>query len=499
MEWVVLLNNQKVNWELVEDISTITQSTDYPYASVTTPAQCTITLIDETGTYSPENDDNFFTQQTDSDGNALNQDGSKCPVTIKIDHAVVFEGSIIEVYQDPNSANTFITCDDRTGDPIEDFGLEKDWKLILDTTQTGVNGIYPLTCGVTPISDESAEINKALNTPVNIVDKINTAGNLSSDNVKIEDDQVVSEGGPIDSVAGGAYPQMSAKSPYRYKTVIELVKLLTASVTNRTIIIDPVILNKHIESLGRIGYETIIGKLGSSTHLGWFGYVTDFIVDGTKIYFAYTCNRSNSHNSYIIQLDTIDDARTIKATLPANRQVWGLAKIGNNLIMLVSDPGNQTGRPIPVPTEGSYDSAVETSLVQLQYFDVTQQSPSIGTLVARSNTYRPQLAHFYQFGSKFPFTRRDWLQDALPDTRRRLIVQGTQLIYPYANEVNEVKSAGIAKVSIGGSPSKIMEFKSDGYNHAGYAYAMDGGEVFFATTFLTGIPGVWKTVKGTVS
>lgn len=497
--WECLLNTIDI-MEDVEDISTISQGTSYPYTIESTPATCDIIIIDEAGYYTPSNPQNFFVDQS------LNQDGVKCPVEIKIDSESVFIGEVLDISQNGGEGEPdgiTITCIDKSLDlreeKITDFGLDKEWKMIEDTQEGSTHGVYPITCGVSPLSDDSIEISKALNSLVNIVGDVKNVGLLSSDNVKVEDDRFISEGAPIDVVAGGAYPQASAKSPYRYKTIAYLVAKITASISNKLLQIPPQEIASHYEKLGRPGYESILGNIGSSNPLNWVGYVTDILIDGTRVFFAYSVNRGSSYNSYILELNLSTADYAVKATLTATREVWGLAKIGDNLIILCTDSTNVAGTD--TPTAGSYDSSASASLrkVQLIYLDVTQNTPSIGVLVPKTSSFPAQLACFYNFGTKIEYTRRAFEQDAKPDTRRRLIVHGTSLIYPYAKTDGATTEAGAAQVSVGATPTKITSFLSDGLNQAGFAYYQTGTTLYFATTFLNASNSTLKVVRETVS
>ena len=356
--------------------------------------------------------------------------------------------------------------------------------------------MYPIGLGVSLISEESATISKALNQELNIVSEIQRTGVLDSDNVEITDNAVLSEGGAIDADAGGAYPQIRAKTPYRYKSVISLINAIldhyAVAEGNRYLEIPKPQIDRHAENLGRPGYDTVIGSIGSSQHLSWNGHVTDIIEDGTTLYFAYSVTRGASAFSRILALDTITDTWTRLITFADSmREVWGLAKIGNSLVMLVTDSRNTTLSD-KTPVDGSYDSSQAGNKTKLLYFDVTQTSPSIGILVDSNATLPAQLATFIQAGSEIAFDTPSPNDLLLPDTRRRLVVAGNSLYYGYAKSNGDF---GVARVAIGGTPTAVTTAKSDNYNHAGFAYDTDGSTVVFGTTYVSGIDSSMKIVK----
>ena len=468
-EITVTLASQMITDDVLE-INTIARSTDYPFATETQPSTTHLMLSDPDGNYSPENANNFFTD------NSQNQNGVRCPVEVLDGSKVLFDGEILEVSQVPNSARVTVRCIDKTRpirvEELADFGLQKAWKLIQDVDLSAVSGVYPLGLGTTPISDDSATISKALNEELNIVSEVKDSGVLDSDNVEITDVAVFSEGGAIDAVAGGAYPQMTAKTPYRYKSVRTLLNAVLAhySISGAAIDISTKTIDLHAESLGRAGYESLVGELGSATHLNWNGYVTDILEDSGTLYFAYTVNRGQAAFSRILTLDTATDTwETLYTFADSGREVWGLAKIGDNLVMLITD-------------DGSYDASESSNTTQILYFDVTVDPPSVGVLVGSSEMLKPQLATFFQ-------------NRMLPDTRRRLVVDGSNLYYGYAKSD---KDFGVAQVSIGGSPSVVLEANYDNnYNHAAFAYARDSGVLYFGVIFLSQVGSTLKIVKST--
>lgn len=56
---------------------------------------------------------------------------------------------------------------------------------------------------------------------------------------------------------------------------------------------------------------------------------------------------------------------------------------------------------------------------------------------------------------------------------------------------------GVARMAIGGSPSSVLVATSDeNYNHAGFAFALEGNTPVFGTVFLSQVGRTLKVVKG---
>ena len=488
----VLLASEDIT-DAVLEIGTISRGASYPFLTEMQPATAHLTLSDPDGDYSPENVNNFF------DTHGENANGTRCPVEVRADTKVLFAGEVLEVVQNTPRATVNLKCIDKTRairiKDLTDFGLQKAWKLIQETQQSAESGVYPIGLGVAPISEGSATLTKADDQALNVVSEIKTTGVLTPDNVQITEAAILSEGGPIDAAA--AYPQIRAKTPYRYKNIITLINAIlnhySVAMGNRYMEVPPQTLELHAESLGRPGYDTVIGALESSQHLNWNGYVTDILRDGNTLYFAYTVNRGQTAFSRILAYETMPDTwNTLYTFSESGREVWGLAKIGDNLVMLVTDSRN-TSRSNKTPVEGSYDSSQSGNKTKVLYFDVTQAIPSVGVMVDSTATLPAQLATFYQAGRIARGAIRPSNDGLLPDTRRRLIVSGSNLYYPYARSNGDF---GVARVSIGGSPSAVLTAKSDGNrNHAGFAYALSGSTLVFGTTYLSAEESTVKIVK----
>ena len=482
MEYQVTLASQDITDDIIR-IGTIARSTDYPFVTETQPSTAEIVVSDTDGDFSPENVNNFFAR------NSQNRDGTRCPVRVLVDGEVLFAGETLDVNHNTPQATVQIKCHDlsrqiRT-EELTDFGLAKAWKLIEDTEQGADGGVYPIGLGTAPISDESATVSKALNADLEIVPEIKTTGVLDRDNVQITDRAVRSEGENIDSVAGGAYPQISAKSPYRYKDAATLVNAIlehyNIAQADRYIELPAKTVGRYAESLGRPGYESVVGKIGSSQHLNWLGHVTDMLLDGDDLYFAYSppYRAVQNYSPRVFRLNLATDTWTTFFPTPtAGTEIWGLAKIGDNLILLTTE-------------DGHYDSAETGNETQLLYFDVTLSPLSLGILVGTGATLPAQIATFYASGSQSVFQGS---YNLLPDTRRRLIVHNSELYYPYASSSGDF---GVAKVAIGGSATAVVPAKDDGWNRAGFAYAFDGSDIVFGTTFLSASGSTRKIVRTT--
>lgn len=494
-EIVVTLASEEIDIHSLLKVEVYERSTSFPYATETQPHTAQITLSDPTGRFGPDNANNFFST------NMQNQNGARCPVKIEADTHVLFSGEVDDLKQNIPRATVLLKCIDNSREirieALSNFGLQKAWKLIEDTDPdfSTENGVYPIGLGVAPLSEDSISASRALNQSLNIVPEIKVAGVLDADNIAITDTAVVSEGGPIAAAAGSAYPQITAKSLYRYKKAITLINAILAhyAITDKYIDIPNKTIDPHAETVGRPGYESVVGNIGSSNHLSWYGYVTDILADGDVLYFAYTVNRGSSYDSRILTYDRSTDAwETLYTHATAGTEIWGLEKIGDDLIMLLTDSANISNTS-DIPATGSYDSNA-SSKVYLAYFDATLDTPSVGTLVAKTATYPPQLAHFYQIGAKTALTAEAsplWETTALPDTRRRLLIHNNQIYYGWAKN----GTAGVAKVAIGGTPASVMDFASDSKNHAGFGYCFNGSQLILATTFFDGVQSTLKAVR----
>ena len=411
MSLIVRLANVDVS-EDVLDCDIIRRAMSFPYALRATPSTLKVTLSDESGKYAPTNTSNFFVN------NSYPRNAKKVPVQVTYKTEILFVGEVLEITQLSTGEIVLDSMDKSRAmriDEMTNFGLSKSFKLIQDTEAGGIGGVYPLECGVAPVSRGSASGSRALGDALSVVDVIEDTGVLDSDKVQIRGNEVISEGGPINAVAGGAYPQMSIKSPLRYKYATTAVRAILQhyGITSSNIQVLPKNVEINFGSMGRLGYESIVGEIGSSNHLSWYGYLTDFFIDGSDFYFAISVPRGSPYFSRIVKYNEHTDEETLVYTHgTAGTELWGLAKVGNNIVMLLTDSANISASS-DVPTVGSYDSAHQ-SKVYLAYFDETVSPVSVGTLVPKTSGLRPTLACFYQIGNKDPLYDPLWENEGAP-------------------------------------------------------------------------------------
>ena len=479
--------------EYVSDVDTISRTTSYPHALETSPDTCSIVLDDEEGEFSPDNISNFFVSKM------FPQNGKQTPVNIQYNSKVLFNGQIDEVTSNPEAGRITIACIDKTypiqKDVITDFGIEKSWRPVADQEQTNpLEGVYPVTCGVSPLSKGSVSGKNNAGSDLNVVDEIKSAGILDPLNISVNG-EIQSEGGEIPVTDKSSYPQVSGKAPYRYKQIKTLVdRILThygIPEDKRQIEIPDINIGSHFSVYGRVGYESSVGNIGATNPLR-FGVITDFVVDGDIIYFVFSISRGGPGSSQIIKYDRTTDKEESILTLPTGRECWGLAKIGNNLIMMLTQSEDISDFN-DTPALGSYDSRTNTR-VTLSYFDVTSNNVAVTGLVPTSDARPPQLAHFYQLGERINVSAPSFLRSFLPDTRRRIVVSGSNIYYGFAKD----NRAGIARVQIGtgGGTTEVMSFNTDSKNHAGFIFKEFGNDLILGTTFFTAERSIIKLVRG---
>ena len=465
------------------DVSTISRGTGYPYAAATQPSTAQVTLSDADGEFAPENANNFWTQQ------GGNQNATRTSVEIRAKNKVIFSGEVLEITQNITQATVVVKCTDlsrklRT-DKITDFGLEKAWRLVGGDAV----GVYPLVAGTPPLSDDSVTVERANDDALNIVSKVKTSGVLDPNNIEVSDEAIISEGQWIDVDNPGTYPGITAKTPYRYKHVNTILTDILdhfayADGAARSIETLSKSVNLYGAALGRIGYDAVLGNVGSGVYLNWHGVVTDVLYDAGDFYFAYSVNADATKFSQILKYDISEDAWSVVRTLlTASREIWGLAKIDNNLIMLITDGDYDSARSeLEKRTSTDTLGVNETKLI---YMDITETTPAINTLVDSDSEFPPQIAMLLQTGSHVMHISERSTYEPLPDTRRRLRVNGSTLYYPFAvtNADGDIR-AGVASVEIGEDPASVLEFGSDGYNHAGFAFDFAGDDIVLGTTFI---------------
>ena len=470
----VKIHNQDIGTpKSIEDIG---KSLDYPDLTEFRVGECSFTLTDVQGDFSPNNPSNFFTRH------GGHPTGYKAPVEIAAGYLIVdgtthteviFKGQIIRVVQDAKAATVRIVCSDNFGNirnkAITDFGIARHFMLTEAVPQVGENGEYPILAAMMPASEGSVSLKtKVTDTPILPVQKLKTEGHLNPRNFAIDRDRVNTEGGLIVDRQVG-YPQLRMKSPYRYRHILDVITdiLNHAGIPHSEIDIPEQAAAPHFSSNGRINYD-LLGTIGSSNPLTWNGYVTDFLYDASDNtwYFLYNRGRNNPNGLSQIIAYAVATRTYRRAYQWSNSsvEVWKFTKAGTSFFVMGS-------------TGGNYD-AKETSS---EPFIAELRGPAPFTEVAwvvKTDTLKPQLAHYYH-GVGGIYMK--------PDSRRQLIYrQSDGLYYAYATAT----AFGIAKKANATAAATVeISVNPDGFgNHAGLCFAIDaagtlaGGITYISST-----------------
>ena len=448
----------------------ITSGIDYPNLTEFRIGECTITLRDVHGDYSPNNPLNFFTQH------GGHRTGRHSPVEIEAGFIVdgthhtetIFKGTILRIVQNATPATVKLICADGVGglrsDAIIDFGIGRHFMLTTDTSQSGENGFYPIMDAVMPASHGSVSLATRTGETLPPVQKLKTEGTLNPRNFIINREGVRTEGGLIVNRQVG-YPQIRMKSPYRYRHIQDVIRdiLMHAGITDSEIEIPAQVVDSHFSSNGRVNYD-LLGNIGSSNPITWNGYVTDFLYDTGKWYFLYNSHRGNANGiSQVIEYDVATRTYTQLHQFASAVEVWKFTKSGDNLYILATMGGN-------------YDANESSSENQIIALDISG-TPSESVFVAETATLQPQLSHYYAgVGSVHH----------LPDSRRQLIYRdGDGLYYAYVDAPNS--RFGVAKATAANTTTAIITINLDNYaNHAGLAFDISSSGVLHgATTFVS--------------
>ena len=469
----------------------IQKSIDYPQLTEFRVGECSFTLKDIHGDFSPNNPANFFTR------NGGKATGYQSPVQIAAGFIVngtrhtqtVFTGQIIRLVQDAKAGTVKFVCTDNFGDmrnkPIADFGVPRHFKLTEDSQQTEGNGVYPILKAALPASHDSVTLQtRSGGTQIKPVQKLQTEGHLDPLHYSVTEEGIQTEGGFIVN-RGVGYPQVQLKSPFRYREITDVIAdiLTHAGITQSEITIPEIDVASHFSSSGRVNYEGI-GTIRAEP-LTWNGYVTDVLQEGDKRYYLYTPGTYIKDpkypgwrylNPYGIPMIIVYDGATRTSNVLhtfSNQALepWKFTKIGNDFYVVAAGAAWH-------PAFFDYDSNdtdARTSIIKLTGSG-TPLTFTETEFVARTATLTPQLAHYY---AGMPVR---WM---LPDTRRKLIYYNNALYYVYVNR--GTKAFGIAKATLG-SQTAVITINQDTYgNHAGVDFDINAsGTLKMSTTFLSG-------------
>ena len=456
---------------LVDDI---VQGVDYPNLTEFRVGECSFTLRDIHGDFSPNNPSNFFTQH------GGRRTGRNSPIEIEAGFigegtrhtATIFKGTIIRLVQGAKDATVKVVCTDNFGDmrkkTIADFGIPRHFMLTEALEQgSAVNGDYPILDAVLPASDGSVSLATRVGETLKPVQKLATEGTLDPTHFIIDREGVRTEGGPIVN-RGIGYPQLRMKSPYRYRHIKDVITdiLTHAGITDSEIHIPEQDVDAHFSSNGRVNYA-LIGNIGSSNPVTWNGFITDRCYDATagKWYTLYNKGHHNPNGfSQIIVYDEATRTETKLHGFTAATEVWKFTKSGNSLYILAT-------------TGGNYDANESTSENQILTLDISTNPPTETVFVPHTNALQPQLAHYYAgVGSVHH----------LPDSRRQLIYRANDgLYYAYVDRANS--KFGVAKATAQNTTTAVITINMDTYeNHGGIGFDINASGVLKgATTFLS--------------
>lgn len=467
----VKIHNEDVTDDLAS-VDDIVRGIDYPNLTEFRVGECSFTIQDQKGDFSPNNPSNFFTQHGGQ------RTGRNSPIEIEAGFIVngtihtetIFKGTIIRLVQNAKGATVKAVCSDNFGDmrkkTIADFGVSRHFMLVADTSQSGENGFYGIMDAVMPAADGSVSLKtKVTDDPITPVQKLSTEGTLDPQNFIIDREGVHTEGGFIEGAQIG-YPQLRMKSPYRYRHIKDVITdiLNHAGITDSEINIPVQAVDSHFSSNGRVNYDLIgVGSLvGSSNPITWGGYITDFIHDSGTWYFLYNGGRNNINGiSQVIEYDEATRTYRQLHKFAAAVEVWKFEKHGGNFYILASSGGN-------------YDASEMSSKNQIIQLDISTDPPTETVFVAHTNARQPQLAHYYHgVGNIF----------MKPDSRRKIIYHGNGLFYAYAAN----QQFGIAKATAQNTTTAVISLNMDTHgNHAGIAFDIKNNTLQGATTFVSG-------------
>ena len=473
VEIIVKIHDQDVTDSTVS-VDDITSGIDYPNLTEFRIGECSLTIRDPHGDYSPNNPSNFFTQH------GGHRTGRHSPVEIEagfiVDGAThtetVFKGTILRLVQDAKAATVKLICADGVGglrsDAIADFGVSRHFMLVADTSRSGENGVYPIMDAILPASHGSVSLATRTGETLPPVQKLKNEGALNPRNFIINSEGVRTEGGLIVNRQVG-YPQLRMKSPYRYRHLKDVINdiLTHAGITDSEIEIPEQDVDSHFSSNGRINYD-LLGNIGSSNPITWNGYVTDRIHDAANNRWLslYNGHRGNPNGiSQVIEYDETTRTETQLHKFAAAVEVWKFTKSGDNLYILAT-------------TGGNYDANEQSSENKIIRLDLSTEPPTETVFVADTVRLQPQLSHYYAGVGSVHHK---------PDSRRQLIYRQNALYYAYCDRANS--QFGVAKaINANTAPTSSVSINLDNYeNHAGLGFTIDASGVLKGgMTFLSG-------------
>ena len=528
------------------EINTIDQSLDYPQLNVYRIAEANITLKGER--YNPNRNPNFFTQATP----AHTQSGYKAPVTIEAgfilpngneEKTTILQGIILNTNLNARTGHTIITVSDESQDmrteTVKEFGEEKRIKL-QQGSSSGSVGIYPLPRAVLPSSEpEDTDMpniggyTAETTDNTSMTNKINldTEGILDPENFTIEEGELRTEGGPLES----GEPVLTFHAPYRNKSIKFLVEKILEKYDINTdmsgnlldsqkdlIDIPDVTRQDHFATLGRIGYDSesrpVDGQDASEVDYWiWDGFITDFIHYEKNLYLLFSGGRASSTRPQIIRYHLESEESTVLYESDTYQEWWKIVGVDSNsndlydvFYVLGTQPQITRDNRIDftgVTTLGYYNSSIPnpgTGLVYTRIWRIipTNTAPQdqvVWVAGGSAPTLSPQLAVHYTIGASY----RDHKSGDVPESRVGFAEHGGNLYYRWAHE----SGFGVARVAMSStatsptSPSAVLTATRDrdGYNSAGHDFTIDGNELFAAFTWVNDSDSRLKIVSKSIS
>ena len=490
--------------------------------------------------------DNFYVRNGTEETPVISSSGYRCPVTITAGFEVngspqtevLYSGRILNVTKDAKTGNVTILCSDESQkirtDPVTNFGVQR--KMEVEGTEGSLHGNYPLFSGLTEPSLESIS---GTSNGDNLVRKniLRTEGNLDAKNFRELATGIETEGGPLEED-----PILQFKSPYRNRTVKSIVEKLLEhyGISENANIEIPIAAStgKYFSNLGRPTYETnlnpdIDSSVRSLSNPGiwqWPGTVTDMLthVDPDSnppkndLYLLISQTGSQigeipNPKPRIIKWDLNTDDKTLIKVISTGgadvlEECWKF--VANNdfsiFYILATRPKFERAAQRELGTTarggsvfGSYDSSegidgvadLESKVLihKLEKSGNIWGAPSDYITNAVTNTTTgsttdlwPQLAMHYHLGfsatSSNSQNRLPNRSGNIPDSRRNLILDGTNLYYAFASRDH----FGIAKATSMNMAERVIQANrdNDGFNLAGFDFWIDSTYAYLAYTYI---------------
>ena len=274
----------------------------------------------------------------------------------------------------------------------------------MESEQESINGVYELPDWVTPLSQESISVNKSVSRELTEVPELAKRGALNPDNFAVTHRGIETEGGKITDAATG-YPQITAKTPYRYRDmeliINDLLELI--NVSESSVDLPDINIGNTFQSRGRIGYD-IVGtqQFGSSNPITWQGFVTDWIHEGGSFFVLYNAVRGDRANrATLLEVVEATGATSVLYRAPNSTtyttEFWKLAKNGNEIAILATD-GAYTDQKlsdfdeIPPVADGTYDSRKSGSSSYIFSYNISSGSRT--SVVQKNAALKCMLGHY---------------------------------------------------------------------------------------------------------